>query len=61
MHIGKLHFCAVILSASDVRYTNADLKISGYVWVHVNTIPYKFPILNLKNCRVYCPWGLYFF
>ena len=39
--------CAVIL-----RYTNADLKNSLYVRVHLKTIPWKFCILNPKNSRV---------
>ena len=30
-------------------YTNADLKISVYVYVHIKTIPWKFRILNPKN------------
>ena len=31
------------------RYTNADLKISVYVCVHVKIIPPKFRILNQNN------------
>ena len=33
-------------------YTNADLKISLYVCVHIKTTPCKFRIPNLKNSRV---------
>ena len=39
------------------RYTNADLKISLYVSVHIKTIPWKFRILNPKNSRVIYPWS----
>ena len=33
-------------------YTNADLKISLYVPVHIEIIPWKFRILNPSNSRV---------
>ena len=36
------------------RYTNADLKISLYVCVHVKAIPWKFCILNPKSSQVIC-------
>ena len=35
-------------------YTNADLKISLYVCVHIKKLPWKFRILNPKNSRVIC-------
>ena len=35
------------------RYTNADLKISPYVCVHITTIPWKFCFLNPKNSPVF--------
>ena len=37
---------------SPERYTNADLKISVYVRVHMKTIPWKFHILDPKSSRV---------
>ena len=37
------------------RYTNADLKISLYVRVHIILIPRKFCILNPENSRVIYP------
>ena len=40
------------------RYTNADLKISLYVCVHLKTRTWKFRILNPKNFWVICPWSL---
>ena len=30
------------------RYTNADLEISLYAWLHVKTVPWKFRNLNLR-------------
>ena len=35
------------------RYTNADLKISLYIQIHIKIIPRKFSILNRKNSRVF--------
>ena len=40
------------------RYTNADLKISLYVCVHIKTISWKFRMLCHENSRVICPWSL---
>ena len=40
------------------RYTNADLKISLYVCVHIKRIPWKFRILNPQESRVICLWSL---
>ena len=37
------------------RYTNTDLKISLYIWVHIKTIPWKFRFLNPNNSRIICP------
>ena len=37
------------------RYTNADLKISLYVWVHIKTVTWKFRILNPRNSGIICP------
>ena len=37
------------------RYTNADLKISPYVCVHIKTIYWKCHIPNPKNSRVIHP------
>ena len=34
------------------RYTNADLKISLYVRVHIKLIPWKFRLLNPENSEV---------
>ena len=43
------------------RCTNADLKISIYVRVHIKTISCTFRILNPKISRaIYYPWNLYF-
>ena len=41
-----------------VRDTNADLKISLYVYVHVKIITWKFRILNPKNSNVIFPYNL---
>ena len=40
------------------RYTNAGLKISVYVRIHIKTIPWKLCILNPKNSQVICPKNL---
>ena len=59
----KIH-CNTRLAASDAFHVftqsikgtfNADLKISLYVRVHIRIIPWKFCILNLKNCGVIYP------
>ena len=34
------------------RYTNADLKISLYVCIHIKTVPWKFRVLIPQNSRV---------
>ena len=39
------------------RYTNADLKISLYVCVHIKTTPWKFCILNPKDYWAICRWS----
>ena len=41
-----------------LRYTNADLKISPYVFVHIKAIPWKFCILNPNNSPVTWLWSL---
>ena len=41
-------------SYSSSRYTNADLKISLYVCVHIDAIPWKIHILKPENSRVIC-------
>ena len=33
-------------------HTNADLKISLYVFVHMKAVPEKFRIINPKNSQV---------
>ena len=43
------------------RYTNADLKFLLHARVHTKAIVWKFRILNPKNFRIICLWGLYFF
>ena len=42
------------------RYTNADLKISLYAWLHIKTVPWKFRNLKPKNSRVNYMWRLNF-
>ena len=44
--------------SSSYRYSNVDLKISLYVYVHTKIIPWKFCIFNPKYSRVICPWSL---
>ena len=58
--LSRLHgsYVWIQLSLKHLRYTNADLKISLYVCVHIKTIPWKFHILNPKNSWVICPWSL---
>ena len=53
----KIHDCAGFM----LMYTNADLKISLYVCVHIKTIPWKFRIPNPKNSGVICSWSLQIF
>ena len=43
------------------RYTNADVKISLHVWIHLRIIPWKFYILNLNKSRVIYPQSSRFF
>ena len=43
------------LSTVEQRYTNADLKISLYVRVHIKLVLWKFHILNPKNSQAICP------
>ena len=38
--------------------TNADLKISVYVWVHIKIIPWKFCVLTPKIFPVIYLWSL---
>ena len=45
----------VAMGTKGLRYTNADLKISLYAFVHKKTKPLNFCFLNLKNSRVFCP------
>ena len=40
------------------RYTDADLKLSLHVCVHIKTIPWKSRFLDPKNYRVICLWSL---
>ena len=48
---GKKHSSNTV---NNYRYTNADLKISLYVCVHIKLIPWKFRFLNPKNSRGIC-------
>ena len=52
----KKTFCGPVYRAFFVRFffwcTNADLKISLHVLVHIKILPWKFRFLNPKNSRV---------
>ena len=48
-NIWSFHFSCAL------RYTNADLKMSLYVRVHIKMIPWKIRILNPRNSRVMYP------
>ena len=50
----------ILCVQNHLRYTNADLKIWLYVWVHVKAMPWKFHTLNPKNSQVIYPWILFF-
>ena len=39
-------------------YTNVDLKISIYIWIHIKRLTLKFRFLNPQNSRVICPRSL---
>ena len=38
-----------------LRYTNADMKISLYVLIHIEILPSKFRFLNSKNTQIIYP------
>ena len=44
-----------LILASDLRYSNADLKISLFIRVHIKTIPWIFCVVNPRNSRVIYP------
>ena len=59
---GESLICIIFknLQSEPSRCTNADLKISQHVRIHIKTISWKFHIPNPKNSRMINPWRLYF-
>ena len=56
----EIQLVRVFVNHCSYRYTNAALKISLYVQVHIKITPWKFHILDPKYFPVIYPWSLHF-